>query len=666
MENKYYVLEPALASADTKQENIAAWLAAQNKDFYQAQIAQERDFCFWCRRVETAKGSSLESYSSMAYTLNDPQTLNLAANSSFILNEEETLRIHTLSVVRDGQVIDKMKDINVKVLDHVNGESSGFFENKKNVTVLIRDLHLNDIFIIETTTVRKYKEDSIRNDFFRYSFQFPGTYWVYDEYRFELINETGQTLEGNYHYFRDEADELLEKEAIVIENGSSFTIEEREYKGKEIKEGYLEPFIDFSTQKSFPEITEALDKIYQKYYEVDLTSFAPELIEALEKQPSLEHKIKYAVDFVQKEIYYLYNESEMDGHEPQAAEVTYTSKQGDCKAKTLLLKVILDYLGVASQIALVGYSADIFLPVYTPSPFIFSHAILKVYHGGQIYFVDATIENDQGFLGKRRKDSFMYYLELVAGTDLQNQKPFVEALPEVEEVIHCDVVEDTATFSLKGIYRGGLANRMRASFKNQTNKDILNNFSVSVHNNMALYNKYKREEIDNYFSDASIQLVSDDKETNELEVLYKATISEPYLKDGKNRILHYWDRTYFVNDEAKNHTHKDFPLWVDRNSVKMEIHLTTDGTIDQQDRYTRKECNLTSTYLNHKTSKKLSEHSASCYLDYQAYRNLPLSGDELKEYIKINDEITDNNWGIGIDIVQEGLFKKITRLFGGK
>lgn len=36
---------------------------------------------------------------------------------------------------------------------------------RKKVTVLIRDLHLNDIFIVETTIERKYEESSIRNDF---------------------------------------------------------------------------------------------------------------------------------------------------------------------------------------------------------------------------------------------------------------------------------------------------------------------------------------------------------------------------------------------------------------------------------------------------------------------------------------------------------------------
>lgn len=176
MEKEYYLLKPELRSYETKQENVAEWLKEQETEFYQAQIAQERDYCFWCRIVETAKPNSVEDYTSMAFTLNEPNTLNNAAKTNYILKEDEILFIHTISVVRDGQVIDKINDINVKVLDHVSEDNQGSFENEKSVTILIRDLHLNDIFLIETTIKYKYDKDSIRNLFFRYTYSYPEHY----------------------------------------------------------------------------------------------------------------------------------------------------------------------------------------------------------------------------------------------------------------------------------------------------------------------------------------------------------------------------------------------------------------------------------------------------------------------------------------------------------
>lgn len=663
MEKNYYFVNSDLSSDKTKQENIDAWLKTQQTDFYQAQIAQERDYCFWCDMVETAKPNSRTSYTSMAYTLNDPNMLNSAAKSNFILAEDEVLYIHTLSVVRDGKVIDKLNDINVKVLDYVRDENQASFNDEKKVTVLIRDLHLNDIFIIETSTELKYQEDSIRNQFFHWIYTYPNSYWAYGKYRFELKNETGQQLEVNYNYFRDDEGKIIEKEREIVENQKSYVIEKNSYIGEEPNELELLPFIDFTTQKTYPEITKTISDLYQKFYQVDVTDFAADFIAELDELPSLQHKIRHAIDFVQKEVYYLYNEAEMDGHEPQPAEVTYNTKQGDCKAKTLLLKVLLDYLGVDSEFILVSYDRDIFLPVYAPSPFNFNHAILKINYENQVYFVDATINNDQGFLENRQKNSFMYYLEIKAGTELQKQEPFQDQVPSVEEVFHCDVKENNAYVTFERKLRGRMANGSREMFKNDSIKDIINRYNFATYSNMTLYKKYEENEIDKYFSDESIKIVEDNKELNELSIIYKATISDPYIVENKNRFLHYWSWGNFIDDGAEKHFHKDFPYWVDRNVIKMEIHLTTDKSIDQQESFTRQECDINSKYLQHRVTKKIMKNGASTYLEYKPYHNLTISGEVLKDYVKVNKEILNSNWGIGIDIIEDSIFKKIGKLF---
>ncbi|MBC2062034.1 DUF3857 domain-containing protein [Listeria marthii] len=663
MTKEYYFIKPELSSPETKQENIASWLNTQDKAFYDAQIAQERDYCFWCNLVETAKPNSRTSYTSMAYTLNEPNMLNSAGKTSFILSEEEVLYIHTLSVVRDGKVIDKLDDINVKVLDYVRDENQASFNDEKKVTVLIRDLHLNDIFVIETSIERKYEESSIRNQFFRWIYSAPNSYWAYGKYRFELKNETEKKLETNFHYFRDEAGAILEKDKVMVPHNESYTIEKENYIGEDAKELELTPFIDFVTEQTYPEITKTISDIYQKFYQVDIAGFAADLVAELDALPSLDHKIKHAIDFVQKEIYYLYNETEMDGHEPQAAEVTFSTKQGDCKAKTVLLKVILDYLGVDSELILVNYGSDVFLPVYTPSPFNFNHAILKITHEGQVYFVDATMSNDQGFLANRQKNSFMYYLEIKAGTELQKQEPFEDEEPAAEENFRCDVKGNVAEVIFERKLRGGMANGSRDMFKNESNKEILSRYNYTTYKCMTLYKSFEENEIEQHFSNTSVQIIEDNKDLNELSVVYKATITDPYEVEKKKRYLHFWNYGNFIDDGAEKHFHKDYPYWIDRNVIKTEIHLTTDHAIDQQDSYTRQECDIKSKYLKHRMTKKLHKNGASCYIEYRPYHNLAIKGKDLEEYVKTNKQVLDSNWGIGIDIIEDGLFKKLGKLF---
>lgn len=663
MSKEYYFIKPELSSPETKQENIASWLNTQDKAFYDTQIAQERDYCFWCNIVETAKPNSRTSYTSMAYTLNEPNMLNSAGKTSFILSEEEVLYIHTLSVVRDGKVIDKLNDINVKVLDYVRDENQASFNDEKKVTVLIRDLHLNDIFVIETSIERKYEESSIRNQFFRWIYSAPNSYWAYGKYRFELKNETEKKLETNFHYFRDETGAILEKDKVMVPHNESYTIEKENYIGEDAKELELTPFIDFVTEQTYPEITKTISDIYQKFYQVELAGFAADLVAELDALPSLDHKIKHAIDFVQKEVYYLYNETEMDGHEPQAAEVTYNTKQGDCKAKTVLLKVILDYLGVDSELILVNYGSDIFLPVYTPSPFNFNHAILKITHEGQVYFVDATMSNDQGFLANRQKNSFMYYLEIKAGTELQKQEPFEDEEPAAEENFRCDVKGNVAEVIFERKLRGGMANGSRDMFKNESNKEILSRYNYTTYKCMTLYKSFEENEIEQHFSNTSVQIIEDNKDLNELSIVYKATITDPYEVENKKRYLHFWNYGNFIDDGAEKHFHKDYPYWIDRNVIKTEIHLTTDHAIDQQDSYTRQECDIKSKYLKHRMTKKLHKNGASCYIEYRPYHNLAIKGKDLEEYVKTNKQVLDSNWGIGIDIIEDGLFKKLGKLF---
>src|SRR5690606_40006153 len=86
--------------------------------------------------------------------------------------------------------------------------------------------------------------------------------------------------------------------------------------------------------------------------EAHLQTFAPDLAETLNTLPNLDAKIRYAIEFVQNNIYYIFTADEMNGHKDRKSVVTYQNKQGDCKAKSVLLKVILDYLQVDAQIVL--------------------------------------------------------------------------------------------------------------------------------------------------------------------------------------------------------------------------------------------------------------------------------------------------------------------------
>lgn len=133
----------------------------------------------------------------------------------------------------------------------------------------------------------------------------------------------------------------------------------------------------------------------------------------------------------------------------------------------------------------------------------------------------------------------MYYLEIKPGTELQKQEPFQDRTPSVEEIFRCDVKGNEAEVVFERKLRGGMANGSREMFKNESNKDIVNRYNFAIYSNMTLYKKYEENEIDKHFNNTSIQIVEDNKEMNEISLVYKATITDPYIVENKKRFLHF-------------------------------------------------------------------------------------------------------------------------------
>lgn len=67
--------------------------------------------------------------------------------------------------------------------------------------------------------------------------------------------------------------------------------------------------------------------------------------------------------------------------------------------------------------------------------------------------------------------------------------------------------------------------------------------------------------------------------------------------------------------------------------------------------------------MNYCMMKKIYKNGVFCYLEYCLYYNFIIKEKDLEEYVEVNKEIFKSNWGIGIDIIEDGLFKKLGKLF---
>ena len=126
-----------------------------------------------------------------------------------------------------------------------------------------------------------------------------------------------------------------------------------------------------------------------------------------------------ALRLVQDEIRYLFNGQTQGNYVPQKPSETWEKRYGDCKAKTLLLIVILRALDIEAEAALVNASLGDLVGSRLPSLGAFDHVIARAVIDGKIYWLDGTD------IGVRLADladtpTFRYALPLRAGgSDLE-------------------------------------------------------------------------------------------------------------------------------------------------------------------------------------------------------------------------------------------------------
>lgn len=127
-----------------------------------------------------------------------------------------------------------------------------------------------------------------------------------------------------------------------------------------------------------------------------------------------EQLIADVVATVQDEVRYFSASLGESSHRPKAPARTWADRLGDCKDKVALLNALLRRLGFDAQPALVSLQRHRGLADYLPSHDQFDHVVTRLEHGGQTWWIDATMAQQGRQLVSRGHPS--YGLALVAST----------------------------------------------------------------------------------------------------------------------------------------------------------------------------------------------------------------------------------------------------------
>lgn len=167
-----------------------------------------------------------------------------------------------------------------------------------------------------------------------------------------------------------------------------------------------------------------------------------------------------ALVLVEDRIRYVALLMDSGNYVPTSAELTWSRRFGDCKAKTALLNAILRDLGIASVPVLVSSAGGDGLDQRLPSLGAFDHVIVRATIAGRDYFLDGTRSGDWK-LDRLAVPPFNWGLPLVVDARLVAMRPAPLARPQTETLINIDASggggDTPAPARFERIFRGDLA-----------------------------------------------------------------------------------------------------------------------------------------------------------------------------------------------------------------
>ncbi|MGJ3231808.1 MAG: hypothetical protein ACFE0P_08420 [Oceanicaulis sp.] len=216
------------------------------------------------------------------------------------------------------------------------------------------------------------------------------------------------------------------------------------------------------------------DALYEPVFDAEIAAIAAEI---RARHAARDDQIAAALFWVQREIRYFAEVLGQTGYMPQAPSRTLRLREGDCKAKTLLLISLLAELGVEAHAALVHTEIGPGLREFAPSVGAFNHVIVTFTHGGERYFLDPTNFEQAGRLSAVSEADYGYALIAEPGADALTAMAGEPGAPLISltDTLSLDRTASGAVGRLDTelVMRGVMADALRLTDEYQGRQEVL-------------------------------------------------------------------------------------------------------------------------------------------------------------------------------------------------
>lgn len=363
------------------------------------------------------EGEEKQTWFRAATLVTDRIGLESAATLQFVYAPDyESLTLTRLVVIRGDQVIDHTAAVQADILRRETRLDEGILDGNLTAVVQVPDLRVGDVvdyaYLRRTLPIvdganragRAILEFDVPVVLSRVVVNWPADWPIYISGWPARVEFTQTPADGIIRHIWTRADHLPIPVEPMVPLGYSDHVT-----------------IQYSAFPDWSGVTGALSGHYMESYPLGAEWDAKlRAIQADHARP--EDRVIAALRAVQNDLRYVSLSIGAGGLLARLpAEVTRTG-YGDCKDKALLLRTMLDKMGIEAYAAFTDLDEGHALTDLKPSVWSFDHAIVKVVLGGVTYWMDPTASHEAGDIYSAVVPDFGYALPL-SGGDQQVLEP---------------------------------------------------------------------------------------------------------------------------------------------------------------------------------------------------------------------------------------------------
>lgn len=433
----------------------------------------------------------------------------------------ETVTLHSLSITRQGRVLNKLDSQEIKILQRESGAERQIYDGRLTAMIVLEDVRVGDVveYAYSVTGANPVFEGRF--------FHFESTRWAapVHQLRVRVLWATDRPIQYRNHGSPVDPRHLRQGNIDIAE------LEEDDLpavlsEGDLPEDYFSHPWMEFS---DFPDWQSVARWAASQFPENEtLPAEARAEVERLRGLKTREERVLGALRWVQDSIRYVGMFQGIHSHRPFPLESVLSRRFGDCKDKSNLLATMLRALDVPCRIGLVSTRNRSAIREWLPSPDCFDHAVVGIDMDGGFRWLDATASYQRGSLLNLHFPDYGWVLPVDPGTtDLVRVTPSGLDLSEVKtsETFTLADYKGTARLSVVTQYRGSQADSQRAYFASRSRDEIerayLNHYARDYPKIKVLETlKTEDDETENVFSTT---------ESYQLEEIWKPAESAPGL-----------------------------------------------------------------------------------------------------------------------------------------